>query len=50
MQQIKNLDWDGGGAPEAPSAPENLPQTGLTIGFLNDMILRTLYTRGGPAR
>jgi predicted ATPase with chaperone activity len=48
MQQIKNnLDWDGGGAPEAPSAPENLQQTGLTIGFLNDMILRILYTRGG---
>ena len=34
-------------APEAPSAPENLQQTGLTTGFLNDMILRTLYTRGG---
>ncbi len=48
MQQIKNnYDWDGGGAPEAPTAPENLQQTGLTIGFLNDMILRTLYTRGG---
>jgi predicted ATPase with chaperone activity len=48
MQQIKNTyDWDGGGAPEAPTAPENLQQTGLTIGFLNDMILRTLYTRGG---
>src|ERR671939_1619716 len=33
--------------PEAPSAPETLQQTGLTLGFLNDMILRTLYTRGG---
>ena len=33
--------------PEAPTAPENLQQTGLTLGFLNDMILRTLYTRGG---
>jgi predicted ATPase with chaperone activity len=47
MQHLKNLDWDGGGAPEAPSAPENLQQTGLLIGFLNDMILRILYTRGG---
>ncbi len=48
MQQIKNnLDWDGGGAPEAPSSPENLQQTGLTAGFLNDMILRILYARGG---
>jgi predicted ATPase with chaperone activity len=41
------LDWDIGGAPEAPSAPESLQQTGLTLGFLSDMVLRTLYTRGG---
>src|ERR1700731_3283493 len=41
------LDWDSGGLPEAPSAPETLQQTGLTLGFLNDLILRTLYTRGG---
>jgi predicted ATPase with chaperone activity len=40
------MDWDVGGMPEAPSAPENLQQTGLTVGFLNNMILRTLYTRG----
>ncbi len=42
-----HLDWDEGGTPEAPTAPENLEQTGLSVGFLNDMILRTLYTRGG---
>src|SRR4051794_16385510 len=36
-----------GGLPEAPSAPETMQQTGLTIGFLSDMLLRTLYTRGG---
>jgi predicted ATPase with chaperone activity len=49
MQQSKNsmMDWDAGGLPEAPSAPENLQQTGLTVGFLNNMILRTLYIRGG---
>src|SRR6478752_4570741 len=41
------LDWDIGSAPEAPSAPETLQQTGLTLGFLSDLILRTLYTRGG---
>jgi predicted ATPase with chaperone activity len=41
------MDWDNGIAPEAPSAPETLPQTGLTLGFLNDLILRVLYTRGG---
>jgi predicted ATPase with chaperone activity len=42
-----SLDWDTGGMPEAPSAPENLQQTGLTLGFLNQLILRTLYVRGG---
>ncbi len=41
------LDWDATGLPEAPGAPENLQQTGLTQGFLCDMILRTLYSRGG---
>src|SRR5260370_35427168 len=40
------LDLDGAGVPEAPSAPENLKEAGLTLGFLNDLILRTLYTRG----
>src|SRR5438874_11600280 len=42
-----SIDWDIGNAPEAPSAPDTLTQTGLTLGFLSDMILRTLYTRGG---
>src|SRR5262249_10032156 len=41
------VEWDAGNAPEAPSAPENLRQTGLSLGFLNDLILRTLYMRGG---
>ena len=45
--KVSHLDWDEGTAPEAPTAPENLAQTGLTVGFLNDLILRTLYTRGG---
>src|SRR3954454_24551544 len=45
--KINNMDWDAGGLPEAPSAPESLQQTGLTLGFLSDMVLRTLYTRGG---
>src|SRR5437870_6966889 len=40
------LDLDGTGVPEAPSAPENLKEAGLTLGFLNDLILRTLYIRG----
>ncbi len=41
------LDWEGAGLPEAPSAPESLKEAGLSLGFLNDLILRTLYTRGG---
>src|SRR5947209_455613 len=41
------LDWDMRELPDAPSAPETLQQTGLTIGFLSDMLLRTLYVRGG---
>jgi predicted ATPase with chaperone activity len=45
--KINNLEWELGTLPEAPSAPETLQQTGLTLGFLSDMILRTLYTRGG---
>jgi predicted ATPase with chaperone activity len=45
--KTNSLEWDVGGLPEAPSAPETLQQTGLTMGFLNDMILRALYTRGG---
>src|SRR5262249_13928772 len=44
--KINSLDWDIGGVPEAPSAPETLQQTGLSLGFLSDMMLRILYTRG----
>src|SRR5262249_106301 len=40
------LEWGGAGRPERPSAPETLTQSGLTLGFLNDLILRTLYVRG----
>jgi predicted ATPase with chaperone activity len=41
------LEWEGAELPEAPSAPETLQEAGLSISFLNDLILRTLYTRGG---
>ncbi|HXG09326.1 MAG TPA: ATPase [Gemmataceae bacterium] len=40
------MEWEAGAMPEAPTAPETLQQAGLTLGFLNDLILRTLYTRG----
>ena len=41
-----SIDWDGIGLADAPTAPETLKQAGLSLGFLNDLILRTLYTRG----
>src|SRR5271166_3952131 len=41
------MDWEGSGLPEAPGAPESLKESGLALGFLNDLLLRTLYTRGG---
>src|SRR3954447_16409009 len=44
--QTRNLEWEGATLPEAPTAPETLQEAGLTLPFLNDLILRTLYTRG----
>src|SRR5580692_12790556 len=41
-----NLEWDGAGIPDAPTAPENLKETGLSLSLINDLLLRTLYTRG----
>src|SRR5262245_39082156 len=41
-----NLEWEGAGLPEAPSAPENLKEAGLSLSFLNDLLLRTLYVKG----
>src|SRR5882762_10151948 len=42
-----NLEWEGAGMPEAPSAPESMKEAGLSLSFLNDLILRSLYARGG---
>ena len=39
-------DWDTNPAPEAPLSPESIKESGLTTGFLCDMLLRTLYARG----
>ncbi len=41
------MDWDASGLPEAPSAPDNLEQAGLSETLVNELVLRTLYTRGG---
>src|SRR5262249_15242958 len=46
-KQQYGTEWEGAGLPEAPSDPESLKEAGLSVGFLNDMILRTLYTYGG---
>src|SRR5947209_3810188 len=40
------LEWEGAGLPEAPASPDTLKEAGLSMGFLTDMILRTLYQRG----
>lgn len=39
-------DWEGNPAPEAPLCPESLKESGLTLGFICDMLLRTIYSRG----
>lgn len=39
-------DWETNPAPEAPIAPESLKEAGLSLGFICDMLLRTIYTRG----
>jgi predicted ATPase with chaperone activity len=39
-------EWEMNPTPEAPTAPETLRESGLSQGFLCDMILRTIYTRG----
>jgi predicted ATPase with chaperone activity len=40
------MDWEGPALPEAPAAPESLAEAGLSMPFLNDLLLRVLYTRG----
>jgi predicted ATPase with chaperone activity len=42
----KNVEWEGAGVPEAPTAPESLRQAGLSLNFLNDLLMRTLYVNG----
>lgn len=41
-----NIDWDGIGVPEAPTAPDSLKQAGLSLNFLNELLMRTLYVQG----
>jgi predicted ATPase with chaperone activity len=45
-QKNSNMDWESAGLPEAPTAPDSLKQAGLSLSFLNDLIMRLLYVRG----
>ncbi len=40
------MDWDANPAPEAPASPESLRESGLTMSFLADQLLRTIYAKG----
>src|SRR5262245_26434502 len=46
QKSMGNMEWDGVGAPEAPTAPESLRQAGLSLNFLNELLMRTLYVQG----
>ncbi|HSQ56790.1 MAG TPA: ATPase, partial [Gemmata sp.] len=39
-------DWEANPAPEAPVAPDSMKEAGLTDGFVADMLLRSIYSRG----
>jgi predicted ATPase with chaperone activity len=41
-----NTEWDGASIPDAPTAPESLKQSGLSLNFLNELLMRTLYVQG----
>src|SRR5262245_9607531 len=46
QNSVANVDWDGIGVPEAPTAPDSLKQAGLSLNFLNELLMRTLYIQG----
>ncbi|MBX9623705.1 MAG: ATPase [Gemmataceae bacterium] len=39
-------EWEPNPPPEAPTAPDTLAEAGLTGGFVGEMVLRALYSRG----
>jgi hypothetical protein len=45
-QQKKATVKVGEGLPELPPAPETVEETGLSLDFLADLVLKTLYVRG----
>ena len=44
--QAGGSQWDVSTGPEAPSAPDSLKEAGLSLIFVNDLIMKTLYSRG----
>ena len=46
MLAQKNMLDEGPGATEAPSAPDSLRESGLSLSFINDLTMRVLYTKG----
>src|SRR5260370_37754823 len=46
QKSVSNMDWEGAGIPDAPTAPDSLRQAGLSLNFLNDLLMRALYVHG----
>src|SRR5437870_3993146 len=46
QKSVANMEWEGAGVPDAPTAPDSLRQAGLSLNFLNDLLMRTLYVQG----
>src|SRR5438046_748650 len=46
QKSVSNMEWEGAGIPDAPTAPDSLKQAGLSLNFLNDLLMRTLYVQG----
>ena len=45
-KNMASMEWEGAGVPDAPTAPDSLRQAGLSLNFLNDLLMRTLYVQG----
>ena len=46
QKSLGTMEWEGAGSPDAPTAPESLKQAGLSLNFLNELLMRTLYIQG----
>ncbi len=45
-KSMASMEWEGSTVSEAPAAPDSLKQSGLSLNFLNELLLRTLYVHG----